>query len=112
MCIPRCRQRLEPLVQRSRLGIHHHDAVITDDDQDIAAAVQAFEHVSLAPQVCGLDLRERKFGLLRLRGAGRKHRRRGQLYQSARRLIRSSVQIMAMVTTRRLRIVEHQTGQA
>jgi hypothetical protein len=71
--------RLDPIMQRRQLGVHHDDAIVADHDQDVAAL--AFEHVGLAAEVGALDLGQRGIGPLRLRGTCREHRCGGQLHQ-------------------------------
>jgi hypothetical protein len=69
---------LDLVMQRRELGVHHDDAVVADHDEDVAAL--AFEHVGLAAEIGGLDLRHRGIGPLRPGGACREHCCRGQLH--------------------------------
>jgi hypothetical protein len=82
-------------VERRKLGIHHDDAVVADHNKDVAAL--AFEHIGLPAKIGGLDLRERRIGPLRPGGAGREHRRSGQLARAVLRLIASLIRLMGIL---------------
>jgi hypothetical protein len=64
-------RRLDLVVERRELRVHHDDAVRADGDGDVPA--EAFQHVGVVAEVGGLNLDLGEIRLLRLDRAGAEH---------------------------------------